>query len=277
MKLDTSSNRNGSLEKANRIMLAFSDDEPELGLMELSRRVGISKSTASRFVYTLLQIGLLERVDGGRRFRLSLKVFELGMVALRRCASLSDVRPALLRLTQELEETATYGVLIDGQLVFVERADPIGGAADIEIGRRYPAMSSAAGRVLLADRVAVRSPVESISFLSMGPPLEISPRQRAELGAIGEVGWARDRGEWQPGVASVAAAVLDRTGHTVGALTLVGAAARMARAGSPAVLGMLIRTANEISRRFGCHRVRLPSLAPLFLAKQALQIELQSA
>ncbi len=275
MKLDTTANRNASLEKAHRILLAFSDQEPELGVMELSRRVGLNKSTASRFIATLIQLGLLERVDGGRRLRLSLKVFELGMVAIRRCAPLAEVRPALARLSQQMDETAAYGVLIDGHLVFVERADPASGSAAVELGRRYCAETSAAGQILLAGMIG------GMGLAGVGTPCFgfNPPSALAEdLGAVRAAGWAIDRGEWQAGLMSAAAAVFDRTGHTVGAVTLIGAPARMARTGSPTVLAALTRTANDISRRFGCHRGRpSPAAAPALATLSPVRVALRSA
>ena len=72
MKLHAPPNRNASLEKASRILFAFDEETSQLGVMDIARRVGLNKSTVSRFVASLTELGLLERVEGGRKVRLSL-------------------------------------------------------------------------------------------------------------------------------------------------------------------------------------------------------------
>jgi len=68
MKLHAPSNRNTSLEKASRILFAFDEETSQLGVMDIARRVGLNKSTVSRFVSSLTDLGLLEleRAGGGR-------------------------------------------------------------------------------------------------------------------------------------------------------------------------------------------------------------------
>ena len=53
MKLHAPSNRNTSLEKASRILFAFDEETSQLGVMDIARRVGLNKSTVSRFVSSL--------------------------------------------------------------------------------------------------------------------------------------------------------------------------------------------------------------------------------
>ena len=139
MKRQSSIRRNASLEKANRLLLAFSEASPELGVMDLARRVGLNKSTVSRFVATLHELGLLERVDHGRKYRLGLRVFELGTLAARHRPLYEHAEPVVERLATQLRETVTLAVLLGRDLVFLHKAERGLEACPATLGRRYPA------------------------------------------------------------------------------------------------------------------------------------------
>ena len=149
MKRDSSIRRNASLEKANRLLLAFSEATPELGVMDLARRVGLNKSTVSRFVATMHELGLLERVDHGRKYRLGLRVFELGTLAARHRPLFAHAEPAVEKLAAQLRETVTLAVLLGSDLVFLHKAERGLEACAAALGRRYPANCSASGKALL--------------------------------------------------------------------------------------------------------------------------------
>jgi IclR family KDG regulon transcriptional repressor len=149
MNRQSSIRRNASLEKANRLLLAFSEATPELGVMDLARRVGLNKSTVSRFVATMHELGLLERVDHGRKYRLGLRVFELGTLAARHRPLFVHAEPAVEKLAVQLRESVTLAVLLGRDLVFLHKSERGMDAVSAALGRRYPAHCSASGKILL--------------------------------------------------------------------------------------------------------------------------------
>src|ERR1700761_8378834 len=67
------------LERGLRILTEFSPREPLLGAAELSRRLGIPRTTVFRLLQTLEALGFLERADrGDRNYRLGVAVLRLG-------------------------------------------------------------------------------------------------------------------------------------------------------------------------------------------------------
>ena len=66
------------LERGLRILAEFSARESVLGAPELSRRIGIPRTTTFRLLQTLEALGFLERVNGDRNFRLGVAVLRLG-------------------------------------------------------------------------------------------------------------------------------------------------------------------------------------------------------
>jgi DNA-binding IclR family transcriptional regulator len=68
------------LERAVRILDAFSPDEPALLVTEIARRSGLHVATASRLIAELVDLGLLAR-DDDRRVRVGVRLWELGLRA----------------------------------------------------------------------------------------------------------------------------------------------------------------------------------------------------
>jgi DNA-binding IclR family transcriptional regulator len=265
MKRKSSIRHNASLEKANRLLLAFSEASPELGVMDLARRVGLNKSTVSRFVATLHELGLLERVDHGRKYRLGLRVFELGTLAARHRPLFEQAEPAVEKLALQIRETVTLAVLLGRDLVFLHKAERGLEACAAALGRRYPANCSASGKVLLgylpeserADILAGRLARRTENSIIAARSLE------RELAAVVELGHAVDTQELMVGIRSVAVPIHDRNGTAVAALGVSGAVRRIPTANVPALVTALRRTAAEVSRRLGHRppvRVRPPAL-----------------
>jgi hypothetical protein len=66
-----------------QILSSFDGAHAELGVSEVAQLTGLHKATTHRIMMTLLNGGFLERAADGERFRLGLRVVELGLGALR--------------------------------------------------------------------------------------------------------------------------------------------------------------------------------------------------
>jgi IclR family transcriptional regulator, KDG regulon repressor len=86
---------------------------PELGATQVARELGVAKSTACRMLSALAAGGLLDRADGGR-YRLSLRMFELGVLAAERMPVRDAAQPVLIELQQQLREMVQLGVPVAG-------------------------------------------------------------------------------------------------------------------------------------------------------------------
>ena len=84
-------------------MLDCFSAHPELGATQIARELGVAKSTACRMLSALAASGLLDRASGGR-YRLSLRIFELGVLAAERIPVRDAARPVLIELQQQLRE-----------------------------------------------------------------------------------------------------------------------------------------------------------------------------
>lgn len=216
------------LGKALAILRSFGADEPVLMLAEITRRTGISKPTVHRMARDLVDLGLLDKVDGG--YRLSSGMFELGMRASAERTLLELAMPFLQDLYERTHETVHLGISDDQAVVYVGK---IGGhrqaKAPSRIGGRMPLHCTAIGKVLLAHAESeVRAAVLSGPLERRTPHTVVAPGLLSrQLDAVLESGVAFEREESALGLLCVAAPVLDvDRGTVLAAISVAGPVGR---------------------------------------------------
>ena len=60
-----------SLERGLAVLATFTPDRPALGISELARRLGLTRSTTHRYVATLATLGYLQQDESTRQYRLA--------------------------------------------------------------------------------------------------------------------------------------------------------------------------------------------------------------
>ena len=141
-----------SLSKGLRVLEAFTAERPEMTLSEVARAAGIDPGTAFRMLNTLVMLGYVARVPDCKRFRLTLKVVDLGLHAIGRADLRELARPILRSLVGEISEAASLGVLDGADVLYVERvrAGLTRLGVDIRIGTLIPATTGIIGHAILA-------------------------------------------------------------------------------------------------------------------------------
>lgn len=218
-----------SLTKGFRVLEAFTVQDTELTMAEVARKAGIDNATAFRFLNTLVEIGYVSRVPDGRKFRLALKVLDLGFNAIARSDLRERARPILRGLTGAINEAASVGVLDGGDVIYVERIQA--GLArlgvDIRIGSRVPAYSSAVGHSILAW---LPRPAQ-ISILQSRPRKQLTETTPTDLDVllarlveVRRRGYAVSDQETVSGLYVLAAPVLDIDGVAFAGLSIAAPA-----------------------------------------------------
>ncbi|MBI3434856.1 MAG: IclR family transcriptional regulator [Proteobacteria bacterium] len=91
-----------SLSKGLRVLEAFTAERSEMTLSEIARAADIDPGTAFRMLNTLVLLGYVARISESRRFRLTLKVVDLGLHAIGRADLRELARPILRSLVGEI-------------------------------------------------------------------------------------------------------------------------------------------------------------------------------
>src|SRR5438132_2683110 len=111
--------RLSSVANSLRLIKAFSEDEYEIGISDLAKRLGLAKSTVHRLASTLLEEGMLEQNAQDGKYRLGLALFEVGSLVRRKMDFTAEARPFLRALMEKTGETVHLAVLDHGSVLYI--------------------------------------------------------------------------------------------------------------------------------------------------------------
>ena len=213
-----------SLVNGLRVLELLAGKE-SLTVTEVARFLDLDRSASNRFLLTLKDMGYV-KVDQRARYRLTLKVFEIG----NKIANVVEVRPVarpyMRKLVNLYKETVNLGYLDGFDIVTI---DVVSGRAvirfDSPIGSRSPIHTLAMGKAILAFRPQEQQTeyLESVDFQHFTPnTITNVKRFRKELENVHRQGYALDNEEWAIGVCCVAAPVFDFTNYPSHAISISG-------------------------------------------------------
>jgi DNA-binding IclR family transcriptional regulator len=239
----------GSVARALAALDALAESESGLGVNELSRRIGVNASTASRLLATLEAGRLVERSPGGP-YRLGLKLVGLADRVLSQLDVRERARPWLTSLVQETGESATLSVPGADAAITVDFVPaPSSVVSMARLGRPSVSHATAAGKVMLAFGGGPWPHREMFAYTerTITDPHKLS----AELAAVRQQGLAEAVGEREADLAAMAAPVFGRGGELVAILGLQGPVTRLPAGKRRALRGPLTRAAAEVGRALG--------------------------
>ncbi len=206
---------------AIQVLAVFSADEPQLGVSEIARRIGVHKSTVSRILATLEDARLVERYGPSSRLRLGAGIVALAGPLLANLDVGNVARPYLEQLAVLTRESVSLSIWNRGEAVNVEQVLGPGTIKHIApVGRRNPAHATATGKVFLAHA----GPDEIRETIARGLPrftdrTIVDPDLLLEeLAQIRHHGFARNIEELELNLVAVAAPARDHHGQVVAAV-----------------------------------------------------------
>lgn len=244
-----------AVERAVLVLRALGDDDRGRRLSDLSRELGLSKSTLSGLLSTLERYGLVERDPDSRVFRLGLGLLDLGGAVLRRLDLRELGRPSLRRLSELSGETAILHVRDGEEAVIVDRSEPPRQLKVVApLGHRLPPFAGSVAKAILAtlpERDAADL-LRSRSLPTFTPSSITAPeRYLAELAQVRKDGYALEDDEYLAGVLAVSAAILDSGGRAVATLSVAAVRARVSGERIRTLGPVVAEAARDVSRRLG--------------------------
>ncbi|AJX35768.1 IclR family transcriptional regulator [Burkholderia oklahomensis] len=213
------------LERGLRILSEFSAREPVLSAPELSKRIGIPRTTTFRLLQTLEALGFIERANGDRHFRLGVGVLRLGFEYLN-SLELTDLGTPVLERLRDTTGLSTHLLIRDRRdVVFVAKAQsnaPMFGSVKVHVGTRLPAHATVHGHVLMGDltRDAMRQlyPEKRLEAFTEHTPATVDELYE-RVRHYARLGYAVSEGAFESGISAVTAPVRDHSGSIVAAIT----------------------------------------------------------
>ncbi|MDG4766059.1 IclR family transcriptional regulator [Solwaraspora sp. WMMD406] len=245
-----------ALDRALSVLLAFRRDAPERKVSDVSRELGLHKSTASRLFRALADAGFLQRNEETGTYRLGVTVFDLGARFLAGLDMHAVARPLLRQLADEQGESVNLAIRDGLDAISI---DLITGSHSLQLvsrlGRRIPLWCSAAGKALLIDLddEQVRELLADARWTPLTPhTITDIDTFLADLAEVRRRGWALNDEESEEGLRVVAAPVRDRLGVVTASISVSGPIFRLTDDAQVAELAAAaVRTADELSRQLG--------------------------
>jgi IclR family transcriptional regulator, pca regulon regulatory protein len=251
-----------SRERGLAILSCFTPKRPVLGIADIADELGMSRSTTHRYVITLLALGYLEQ-GASRKYRLGLRVTDLGMSALNSTGLREHAQPYLEELRQRTSYTVSLAVLDGPEILYVDRARSFRrgreqAGLDLRTGSRLPAYCTAMGKLLLANlpEADQRELLSQIKLAKHGPNTITSKKAlREELDDVLEASFAVDDEELAKDLYSIAAPVRNESRQVVAAVDIAVPSSTITLGELVDALGPhLVSTADRISARLGYRR-----------------------
>lgn len=240
-----------AVKVAVRILDELALAQRAMGVTELAVALGETKPRVHRHLSTLREVGLIEQDHSTERYRLGWRVFQLGEAAGTQFDLRSRAEPYMLRVRDELKETAVLAVPINGQPMVIATMDNIYARICISVkpGNRPLPHCSALGRLTLAFSNAkqceelLRGTLQAETERSLTDPQAI--RQRLPI--IRDQLYEICDGEMMLGVNTLAVPIFRNDGMLAGALAIVGSIQNVTNPPSRKQLETLHTCAAELS------------------------------
>jgi IclR family acetate operon transcriptional repressor len=241
-----------SVDNALTLLSLFREHD-RLRVSDAAEALGASRSTAHRLL-AMLEYHRFARQDPATKAYLpGPALIEVGLSALGRMDIRTLARPALERLSDEVQETVHLVVLQDGSAMFLDSVETsrslrIGS----RLGRTMPAHCTAAGKAMLAQmdsgelhRLYPDGRLERLTPQSLSTMAALE----SELAAVRERGFATNFGQSEADVAAVAVAVPAQAGHPRAAITVSAPITRLSDDDAPRIAEAARRAAAAVAER----------------------------
>ncbi|MCB1482131.1 MAG: IclR family transcriptional regulator [Rhodobiaceae bacterium] len=252
VELDKSTNQ--STQVAFLLIEKMVEIGEPVGLSELARRIGMPRARTHRFLRTLASMDYVTQDPETERYRLTLKLYHIGQAISDRTGLLTEARPLMTILRNELQTTVTLSLLEETGMRVL---DIVRAESPVQIVTRPGSLldfhSSAQGKVALAFGP------ETLWDIVRAKPLQAwTENTNTDLSALeSEVkltckrGWADAPDQTLMGVNAVSAPIFDLTNQMQATVTVAGPNTMIGSPPKSQLVDRVVAAARSISRNLG--------------------------
>lgn len=238
-----------SIKHAFRVLECFTKESPELGVTDISEKLGMSVSTVHHIVTTLYQEGILVKTQS-RRYRLGSKLISWGELVSEQYKPYFMTIPYIETLIKRVNETVYLTIIENDEVSYlakIETFKPI--RIETNIGSRKPLHSTGAGKAMLAfqNQKMIKRIINNGSESDGSDQILDSQSLLDELQIIRRRGYAMNNGELRNHYLSVAVPIKNYMGNVIGALSVEGPKEQM-KNNHDAIVQHLLNTTSTISK-----------------------------
>lgn len=257
-KVENEEKAKNPIQVAERIFQAVEElslCEPA-GLVELSNRLELHKSTVHRILSSLQMMGYVRQEEDTGKYRLSLKWMEISNRITEKLDIVSIARPYLRKLSEISGETVHLVEVEGNEAIYIDKVES--GSNSIRmvsrVGSRIPLYCSGVGKAMLAERSdeEIEEIWNSSDISAMTPKTILSLDEFLEtIREIRKFGYALDNEENEMGVRCIAASILDHEGKARNAFSISAPVGRMTDEKLKMLAEYVLESKRNISGEFG--------------------------
>ncbi|MCR2045391.1 IclR family transcriptional regulator [Anaerosalibacter massiliensis] len=244
-----------SVDRTLSILELLANYDDGLRIMEISDKVNLHKSTVHRLLATLVYKGYVIQDLDTNKYKLTLKLFELGSKKIENIDILSASKPYTKALMEEINEIVHLVIQDGNEIVYIDKVEAdntIRMASNI--GKRSPMYSTSVGKAMLAfmeeeevEKIWNNSKIEKFTEYTIVDLEDLKNR----LKKIRKKGYSVDDQENELGVRCIGAPVFNRLGKVEGAISISGPTIRVTKEKIEEMAEQVIKYANMISNELG--------------------------
>jgi len=244
-----------SVDRALDILGCFKGQSIELGISEISERMQLSKSTVYGLVNTLLTKGYLEQNEQTKRYRLGIKLFELGTLVYNRMDLRNEAKVFCEELGSKYNTTVHLAAHYGDEIVYIDKVDaPEAVIVYSQTGKCAPMHCTGVGKAILAflsddelKHVFAKGDFKKYTEHTITDREELY----CELRRIHSCGYAVDNEEIETGLRCIAAPIFNYMNQPVAAISVSAPTVRLPLEQIETIAKDVQYHALQISQRLG--------------------------
>lgn len=241
-----------AVEKCFAVLDLLSKTDKSLGISDISRQLGLNKSTVFNMVYTLIDLDVLEGMDDGK-FGFGPRFYVLGSAAGNRSELIRVAHPYLEKINSETKLSAFLGIRADLRSVIIDKVDSAHGIKiSSEIGMQMPVLAGAGIKAMLSllNNHDLNNLIPDASFKRYTPNTIIEKeRYLSEIDHVRQEGIAFDREEYIEGMMALGIPINTSTRNVQAAIWVVGLKQQLAEGALLHLTPLLKGISIEINQR----------------------------
>lgn len=244
-----------SIKRSIQILSSFTFKKKEFTITELSKKLNINKSAIYRILLTLEDENIVIKNKNSNKYRLGIKLLELGNIVKEQFEIKSYALPIMEDLAKKTEETIDLNILLDDQRVSIEKIDsPHDVRRIIQLGKSLPLYCGGSGKAILAflPTTEIERIIQNTDLTALGPNT-ITDRKilKKNLDEIRKKGYAISFEERVLDSTSIAAPILEYKGFAMGSISISGPISRFTKKKISTYISLIKEAAHNISKYLG--------------------------
>jgi len=243
------------LDKTFSILDILLQHGSSMHMTEITEKLGLYPSTIHRILDTLKHRGYVEQDPKTQKYRLGLKLLELGMAKLHQMDLVKEATPYLKELVKLCNETVHLGILEEGEVLYLAKEESSQTIRMISyVGKRAPLYCTALGKILLAymseeerEKILQNREFPRLTENTITDKEELEK----ELNRIKKQGFALDREENEKDVRCMAAPIRNYQEKVIAAISISSPIFRINKDVQNNLKKAILETSKKISERLG--------------------------